>query len=100
MITTIDSSNMELTWGTKGNSRIIQNIANLLKTRKYEVAYDRTLGLSGNFTDKPADQAVALATAEIADMLSQSEPRAALIEVLYDGADIEGNMRLKVVIDI
>lgn len=100
MIVNIDTSTMSLKWGTKGNNRIIQNIVNLLQTRKYEVAYDRTLGLSGDFIDKPAEEAIALATAEITDLILQREPRAILLEVLHAGIDQDGNIRLKVVVDI
>lgn len=100
MVVNIDTATMSLTWGTKGNNRIIQNIVNLLQTRKYEVAYDRTLGLSGNFIDKPVDEAIALATAEITDLILQYEPRATLVEVLHVGNDEDGNIQLKVVVDI
>jgi hypothetical protein len=100
MVVNIDTSTMSLKWGTKGNNRVIQNIVNLLQTRKYEVAYDRTLGLSGDFIDKPSDDAIALATAEITDLIQQREPRATLIEVLHAGTDEDGNIQLEVVVDI
>lgn len=100
MVVNIDTSTMSLAWGTKGNDRIVQNIVNLLQTRKYEVAYDRTLGLSGDFIDKPAGEAIALATAEITDLILQREPRATLLEVLHAGTDQDGNIQLKVVVDI
>ncbi len=100
MIVTIDTANMDLTWGTKGSDRIIQNIANLLRTRRYEVAYDRTLGLSGDFIDKPSDQAIAIAAAELSDLITQREPRASLIEVQSAGTDEDGNIQFKVVVEI
>ncbi len=89
-----------ISWVSKGNDRIVQNIINLLNTRKYEVAYDRTLGLSGDFIDKPSDEAIAIITAEVSDLISTREPRAELIEVLYAGTDENGNMQFKVVVDI
>jgi predicted component of type VI protein secretion system len=95
----IDTS-QGISWASKGNDRIIQNIINLLNTRKYEVAYDRTLGLSGDFIDKPSDEAIAIITTEISDLISTREPRAELIEVLNAGADADGNMKFRVVVDI
>lgn len=100
MVVNIDTSTMSLAWGTKGNDRIVQNIVNLLQTGKYEVAYDRTLGLSGDFINKPSEEAIVLATAEITDLILQREPRATLLEVLHAGTDQDGNIQLKVVVDI
>lgn len=97
----IDTSTEKVTdWSSKGAARIVQNVVNLLNTLRYEVAYDRTLGLTGSFIDKPADQAVALATAEIYELISEKEPRATLIEVLCVGTDAIGNMQFKVVIEL
>lgn len=97
-INTSDKTQIE--WDAKGNDRTIQNVANLLSTFKYEVAYDRTLGLSGKFVDKPLDQAIAEATTEIIDLINEREPNANVTEVEYTGNDENGNMQFKVVIDI
>jgi len=93
------SSKSRIRWGVKGVDRVVQNITNLLNTFKYEVAYDRTLGLSGRFVDKPLDQAVAEATTEIYELISEREPRVSIEEVQYTGMDDKGNMQFKVVID-
>ncbi|RCX20873.1 hypothetical protein DFR58_10175 [Anaerobacterium chartisolvens] len=100
MQVTIEMSGIQINWTAKGNERITQNIINLLNTRKYEVAYDRTLGLSGAFIDMPLDRAIAETTAEIYDLISSREPRAELIEVLHTGIDEDGNMQFKVVVEI
>lgn len=94
------STDNVLDWGATGENRIIQNIFSLLKTYKYEIAYDRTLGLTGKFIDKPLDQAVAIAIAEIYELISLREPRTKIINVQHIGIDNDGNMQFKVVIDI
>ncbi|OPX45073.1 hypothetical protein CLHUN_13050 [Ruminiclostridium hungatei] len=64
------------------------------------MAYDRTLGLSGDFIDKPLDQAIAIAAAELSDLITQREPRASLIEVQSASTDEDGNIQFKVVVEI
>ena len=32
-----------LAWNAKGHNRVLQNVANLIRTFQYEVAYDRLL---------------------------------------------------------
>jgi predicted secreted protein len=50
--------------------------------------------------DKPVDQAVAIATAEIIDLINEREPRAVVKEVEYTGIGDEGNMEFRVVVEI
>lgn len=94
------SQKANINWNAKGTERIIQNIVNLLNTFRYEVAYDRTIGLTGKFIDKPLDHAVAEATSEMYELITIYEPRATLKEVQYIGLDDKGNMQFKVVVDI
>ena len=94
------SADNVLDWSAKGENRIVQNILNLLKTYKYEVAYDRTLGLTGKFIYKPLDQSIAIAIEEIYEQISLREPRAKVIDVQHVGFDREGNMQFKVVVEI
>ncbi|MDF2591975.1 MAG: hypothetical protein K0S75_1441 [Clostridia bacterium] len=97
---TIDTTQSNINWSAKGVDRIAQNITNLLNTIKYEVAYDRTLGMTGKYIDKPKDDAIAIATAEIYEIIRQREPRAKVVDVLYIGLDESENMQFKVVIEV
>ncbi len=101
MVYTVDmSQNKAINWAAKGAERIFQNVVNLLSTRKYEIAFDRTLGLSGKFVDRPLDQAIAEATTEIFELVPRREPRASVKEVELVGVDQKGNLQFKVVIEI
>jgi phage baseplate assembly protein W len=93
------SKGTKINWNAKGRDRIIQNTINLINTLKYEVAYDRTLGLSGTFIDKPMDIAIADATAEIYEIISEMEPRATVKEVNCLGIFNE-EIQFEVVMDI
>ncbi len=89
-----------LNWSAKRKERIVQNVANLISTERYEVAYDRTMGLSADITDKPVDEAIAQATAEIVELVSSREPRATVKSVDYIGTNEDGALVLGVNIEL
>jgi hypothetical protein len=97
----IDTSNQfEIKWDVKGSERILQNVINLINTFKYEVAYDRTLGINPDLVDMPANEAGIRFANEIVSLIVDREPRAEVKTVDYLGADINGAIALKVVIEI
>jgi phage baseplate assembly protein W len=95
-----DEDQIPIDWSKKGVARIIQNVINLINTYRYEVAYDRTLGLSGNYLDKPFEQMIAEATTEIYELIEKKEPRVDVKGITFSQTDINGNTQFKVVIDI
>ncbi|WP_422447790.1 hypothetical protein [Thermoanaerobacterium sp. DL9XJH110] len=97
----IDTSKpVNLNWAAKDAERVAQNVRNLISTWRYEVAYDRTLGLDQSILDKPLDTAVALYVAEVYRLVADYEPRATVKEVKFTGVDDEGNMQFRVVIEV
>ncbi|MGF7431101.1 hypothetical protein PQV03_10090 [Thermoanaerobacterium thermosaccharolyticum] len=101
MLVTIDTSNISnINWSASGTDRVIQNVINIIKTFKYEVAYDRTMGLTGKFIDKPLDEAIAFATAELIEAITEREPRTTVKEANFTRLDEDGNMSFEVVVDV
>jgi len=100
LLVTINTKDSNLDWTAKGIDRIAQNVFNLISTYKYEVAYDRTLGIDSSFIDKPLPIAIAEATAQIYDVIAEREPRATIESVDFIEIDKEGNFQFKVVVDI
>jgi hypothetical protein len=94
------NNDFNIDWTAKGINRIAQNVFNLLTTWKYEVAYDRTLGIDGTFRDKPFQEAISQATAQIYDIVAEREPRAIVKNVEYKSVDDAGNLEFRVVIDV
>ncbi|MEG1870107.1 MAG: hypothetical protein RR205_04580, partial [Oscillospiraceae bacterium] len=76
-----------------------QNVQNLLALNRYEVAYNRTLGMDNSLIDKPSESVVGMYTAEIIRIISDNEPRATVVDVAFLG-QIDGKLNFKVVIDI
>lgn len=98
---TIQSSDAPaVDWGATGTDEIAQNVFTLINTYKYEVAYDRTLGIRRDFVDQPLPVAIPLAIAQIYSVIEEREPRAKVKDVSFLSVDKDGNMAFKVVIDI
>lgn len=101
MIYEIDTSNQhQIKWGSKGADRILQNVINLINTFRYEIAYDRTMGINPDLVDMPADEAGVRFANEVVSLITDREPRAEVKTVDYLGTDINGAIALKVVIEI
>lgn len=88
---TNDNDNSNLLWKAKGTDRIIQNVKNILNTYKYEVAYNRNLGISPDIIDKDVETMKSIIMQDLFDNVKQYEPRAKLRavdikEITPDGA--------------
>jgi phage baseplate assembly protein W len=94
------SERMEINWGAVGSEEIAQNVFTLINTLKYEVAYDRTLGIRSDYIDAPLQEAIALVTAQLYKVIGEREPRATVEDVEFIDISVEGNLIFKVVIDV
>jgi phage baseplate assembly protein W len=94
------SEKTEINWGAVGSEEIAQNVFTLINTLKYEVAYDRTLGIRPDYLDMPLPEAIPLVTAQIYAVVDEREPRATVEDVIYLGVSDDGNSIFKVVIDV
>jgi phage baseplate assembly protein W len=97
----IDTSNpVTLNWNATNNERIVQNVLNLISTWKYEVAYNRDMGINSELLDKPLEIASAQYLSEVIRVIQDYEPRATVNELKFTGVDVDGNMQFKVVIEV
>lgn len=81
-VVTLDTETaVALDWSAKGKDRIIQNVLNILRTYKGEVAYNRAFGISPDIIDKPADEVQAIIADDLSARIAQDEPRAQLLSV-------------------
>jgi len=96
----VSSETPNLDWGARGVAEISQNVFTLINTFKYEVAYDRTLGIRRDFVDAPLLEAISLITSQIYTVIEEREPRATVKEVTFLGLTEDGELNFKVVIEI
>ena len=85
-------------WTAAGEDRIAQNVRNLFNTFRYEIPYHRTMGVPGSLIDRPANDLMEEARADIAQMLAIYEPRAAVKDVLCS-LSAKGNVEIEVVME-
>lgn len=68
-------------WNAKGNERKAQNVANLINTYRYEIAYDRTKGMDPEIIDKPLHQMVNKFSSEVYRLISVYQPNVTVTEI-------------------
>ena len=86
-------------WAKRGQERILQNVRNLTALTRYEVAYNRTQGLSPELIDLPAGELEARYAAELTELIEENEPRAAVREITGFSVSSDGEINCEVVID-
>jgi phage baseplate assembly protein W len=82
---------------------VLQNIRTILSTRKGSVPLDRDFGVSWAHIDKPFQVAKTLQIAEIHEAIEKYEPRAKVLDVIFnqDTADaMEGILKPRVIVSI
>jgi len=95
----IDTSS-EIDWQATGNDLTLQNITNIIKTFKYEVAYLRTLGLPQDLLDLPLSKSRGRLTTAITDQITLYYPDVEIISVDILSITADGNLQARVVINI
>lgn len=99
MIIEVSSTDF-IDWKAKGAQRIAQNVQNLLNTVKFETAYSRNKGRSGDEIDMNFEEMKNLVIAETYEIVEEYEPRAEVLDVEVISADAKGEIAIKVVLEI
>ena len=79
---------------------IAQNVQLIISTRKFSVPMDRGFGIDANALDLPIGAAQAKLTAEITGAVAEQEPRARVKKISYGGNAEDGQLNMRVTIDI
>jgi phage baseplate assembly protein W len=70
-----------INWHAKGDDRIAQNVANLLRFFQFEVPFDRARGLSTEVIDLSSEKQSPLIISETYRVIETYEPRCQLMSV-------------------
>ena len=79
---------------------ILQNVTTILSTIRGSVPLDRAFGISANFLDAPMNIAKTKLIMAITEAVPEQEPRANVLEVIFDGDGQIGKLQVKVKLDI
>lgn len=69
--------------GATGVEEILQNVRNILGTRRGTVPLDRNFGLRMVFLDRPEGEAKAMFRGEVVETLEKQEPRVQVLDVQF-----------------
>lgn len=89
-----------LNWSAKGTERKIQNVLNILRTYKSEVAYNRSLGISSEIIDKPIDEARAIMAEDLITNIEQNVSGVRLISLSVEEATETGDIAINATIEV
>lgn len=80
-------------------AEILQNVRTILETVKGSVPLDRDFGIDASYLDLPMGEAKAKLISEIIKAVKKYEPRAAVTEISFTGAE-DGTLIPKVQVKI
>lgn len=99
MLYTLDTTS-PIDWGATGTNLILQNVANIIRTFKYEVGYLRTMGIPTDYIDKPLSKIKGKLATAIVEQVAKYEPNAKIKSVDIISVTADGNLQIKVVVEI
>jgi phage baseplate assembly protein W len=94
------NSNSAINWQATGYDKIADNIANILKTRISEVPYMREMGIDPDYMDMPVSEVKGQIISDAIEAISTYESRAEVVEIDVIEATAEGDLIIKVVIEV
>lgn len=100
MVYTISTADTSIEWGLKGKERIVQNVHNILRTKKYEVPFMREMGIDTDYIDNVITYIQNNITNDVIELVEKYESRATVLSVNIDGADENGNAIIKVELEV
>lgn len=79
---------------------VLRCLSVLFGTRAGEQALNRDFGLSWDMLDMPIEAAKAMLENEIVTKVRKYEPRAEVIQIIWNGSAVSGEIKPKVVVGI
>lgn len=90
----------ELNWSAKGTERKVQNVLNIVRTYKGEVAYNRSLGISSEIIDKPIDEVRAIMAEDLITNIEQNVTGVRLVSLSVDEVKETGDISITATIEV
>lgn len=100
MIVTISTDNPNIEWGLVGKERIVQNVLNILRTKKYEVPFMHEMGVDTEYNDNVISYIKTNLENDIIELIEEYEDRVTILSVDIDGYDNNGNLIIKVELEV
>lgn len=100
MIYTISNKSNQLEWGLEGDDRIVQNVLNIIRTKKFEVPFMHNLGVDPEIIEHKLPYIESSIVDDLRETIEEFEPRAKLIDVKILKLDENGNIDFNVKVEV
>lgn len=100
MIYNISTADKSIEWGLSGKERILQNVLNILRTRKYEVPFMREMGIDPDYIDNVISYVFSNLENDVIQLAEEYEPRASIVSVSIGGYDDNGNLIINAEVEV
>ena len=93
---TVSSDSPDIQWGLTGEERIVQNVLNILRTKKHEVPFMRDFGVDPDNFDEDIDFIRANIMQDVTNEIKAYESRVEVLGVTLSGVDENNNLIITV----
>lgn len=100
MIYTVSTNDPNIEWGLTGKDRIVQNVLNILRTKKYEIPFMREMGIDTDYIDNVNTFLYNNITNDVIELIEKYEPRVTILKVDIKGQDENGNFIIDVEMEV
>lgn len=101
MKVTIYSNDNSIDWEAKGTERIVQNVRNILRTRRFEVPFIPLMGISSEFLeDVQPSSIMSELSSHITEVIKTYEPRAEVTDVKIVSCNENGDYVISVELEV
>lgn len=100
MIYKISSADEILDWNATGNDRIIQNVLNIIRTKKYEVPFMRLMGINPDYIDEAISGYRADLVNDVVENINAYESRVTVLNVDISVNNPNGDIEITVELEV
>lgn len=97
---TVRSDNPDIRWGLTDEERIVQNVMNILRTKKHEVPFMRDFGIDPDNFDEDIEFIRGNIMQDVKDEVAKYESRVEITEVSIEGVDENNNLIIKLELEV
>lgn len=100
MFVTVYSNDNSIDWEATGTDRIIQNVKNIIRTRRFEVPFIPLMGVNHEFIDALPQKIKSELSTHIKEVVNTYEPRVNVVDVRVESCDENGDYVVAVDLEV
>ena len=89
-----------MNWNATGEERIVQNVLNIIRTRKYEIPFNRQMGINPDYIDDSIENNRADIINDVYNNIEKYESNVEILKVEIESSDTNGDIIIAVEIEV